>query len=240
MVKKYLGQNWLNNNQICQEIAQLVDSKVTDHIVEIGGGRGAITKHLKKLTYYKLSVVEIDQDLITNHLLNLAINVVHDDVLKLDFDQFDGPMIICGNLPYYITSQLLLKLCLWQSQIIKGVFLIADEQAKSIVLGKNKLGIKLQYFFDISYKFKVSSLNFYPQPKIDGAVLVLKPKNRKLSLNKEIKLWQILDLAFQQKRKTLKNSLKSLVPVGYHHCLLSQRPDSCNLEDFFNLVTDLL
>tara|TARA_B100000925_G_scaffold130374_1_gene97550 strand:+ start:5439 stop:6191 length:753 start_codon:yes stop_codon:yes gene_type:complete len=212
--KKYLGQHFLNNEKIALSIVDLL-SKKTEHVVEIGPGMGKLTQHLIK-NDYKIQTIEIDKesvDYLKSHYKNLSI--INDDFLKINLAQkFSFKFSIIGNFPYNISSQILFKIFENKDQITEVVGMFQKEVAERIACKNGKkrgvLSVLIQTYYNVEYCFSVEPEMFNPPPKVNSGVIKLIRNERKdlKTINKKFK--QIVKMAFNQKRKTVKNSLKSL------------------------------
>jgi len=231
--KKYLGQHFLNNEKIALSIVDLL-SKKTEHVVEIGPGMGKLTQHLIK-NNYKIQTIEIDKesvDFLKSHYKNLSI--INDDFLKINLAQkFSFKFSIIGNFPYNISSQILFKIFENKDQITDVVGMFQKEVAERIACKNGKkrgvLSVLIQTYYNVEYCFSVEPEMFNPPPKVNSGVIKLIRNERKdlKTINKKFK--QIVKMAFNQKRKTVKNSLKSL-----------SLEKNKNIEDLLNLRAEQL
>lgn len=216
--KKRLGQNFLLDKNIIWKIIQTFDINPNDKIVEIGGGKGALTAELVKLTK-ELIVVEVDQELAKFLQNNFPdTKILTKDILECDFDKdfFDSPFRLIGNLPYYITSQIFFKVFDNRKNITDCLFMIQKEVADRLVATTNSkdygiLSVLTQYYADVKIEFSVSRNVFFPKPEVDSAVVSLKIKKNNFLDEVEERIFKhIVKTAFNQRRKTLKNSLQRL------------------------------
>lgn len=209
--KKYLGQNFLNKDTITKKIVSLLNVEKDDLVIEIGPGRGALTKHLKDLPC-KVLCIEVDTDMkdILSKYENDNLTVVYEDVLKYDFSKYNNNKVyIIGNLPYYITTPIiehLIKTLLPKEMI----FMVQKEVAHRLTSkpGNKEYGYMTVFVnqnYDVNYEFTVTKENFSPSPKVDSAIISFKKANDKKITNEYD---EFLKLCFHQKRKTLKNNLK--------------------------------
>jgi 16S rRNA (adenine1518-N6/adenine1519-N6)-dimethyltransferase len=213
--KKSLGQNFLINENVITNIVNLIDYNSDDLIIEIGPGRGALSKHLAKFNCSYIAI-EIDKDM-KEYLEPLNIEVIYEDILKIDLKDILNKykynrLFIIGNLPYYITSPILEKLVNLNIDIYKMIFMVQKEVALrySAKEGNKDFGymsLFLQYKYDVKKEFDVSKGNFSPIPKVDSSIIVLKQKQNNYNVDFN-KYTSFLKEAFQMKRKTLKNNLK--------------------------------
>ena len=240
--KKYLGQHFLNNEKIALNIVDLL-SKKTKHVVEIGPGMGILTQHLIK-NDYEIQAIEIDKesvDYLNSHYKNLSI--INDDFLKINLAQkFSFKFSIIGNFPYNISSQILFQIFENKDQITEVVGMFQKEVAERIACKKGKkrgiLSVLIQTYYNVEYCFSVEPEMFNPSPKVNSGVIKLVRNERKdlKTINKKFK--QIVKMAFNQKRKTVKNSLKSLSLEKNKKIedLLNLRAEQLTTDDFI-LIT---
>ena len=241
--RKRFGQNFLVDNQVINQIISTIAPKKDDNIIEIGPGQGALTFPLTEYLEH-LSVIEIDRDLITilEAQNNQKISIYNSDALAFDFNQFSKKLRIVGNLPYNISSPLLFHLLSYKDNIIDMTFMLQKEVVERIVASPGsksygRLSVVMQAFFDAELMFVVPKESFDPQPKIESAILYLKTKSAPLVQNLK-PLENIVKLAFSQRRKTLKNCLKSKLNQSQTKIDLSQRAEMLTLENFVTLMND--
>jgi 16S rRNA (adenine1518-N6/adenine1519-N6)-dimethyltransferase len=241
--RKRFGQNFLIDDQVINQIISTIAPKSDDSIVEIGPGKGALTFPLAEYLNY-LNVIEIDRDLIStlSSQNNKKITIFNADALDFDFNYFLKKIRIVGNLPYNISSPLLFHLLNYRENIIDMTFMLQKEVVERIVAPPGtktygRLSVVIQAFFDTELMFIVPKESFDPQPKIESAILYLKAKTTPLV--KELKpLEEIVKLAFSQRRKTLKNCLKSVLDQSQTDIDLSQRAEMLSLDNFVTLMND--
>ena len=241
--RKRFGQNFLVDNQVINQIISTIAPKKGDNIIEIGPGKGALTFPLAEYLEH-LSVIEIDRDLITilEAQNNQKISIYNSDALAFDFNQFSKKLRIVGNLPYNISSPLLFHLLSYKDNIIDMTFMLQKEVVERIVASPGsksygRLSVVMQAFFDAELMFVVPKESFDPQPKIESAILYLKTKSTPLVQNLK-PLENIVKLAFSQRRKTLKNCLKSKLNQSQTKIDLSQRAEMLTVENFVTLMND--
>lgn len=217
--KKSLGQIFLQDENIIQKIVQLANIKKEDTVVEIGPGLGALTRHLLRKSD-NVNVVEYDSSIIDS-LLNNCLSygepkVFNADFLKFDINQISGGKLkLIGNLPYNISSPILFKIIDHQDQIVDAHFMLQKEMVDRISSKPNtkvygRISVILQYHFECSNILKVPPEVFHPQPKVDSAILRLKPRTDKPNLKDHKFFEKIVKQSFAQRRKTLHNNLKDI------------------------------
>ena len=241
--RKRFGQNFLVDDQIINRIISTINPKNNEIIVEIGPGKGALTlpilEHLNHL-----NVIEIDRDLVSllNSLQQDKLTIFEADALQFDFNQFPQKIRVIGNLPYNISSPLLFHLLDFREQIIDMTFMLQKEVVDRIVATHGnktygKLSVIMQAFFEVESMFVVPKESFEPQPKIESAILYLKTRTEPLVKNLK-PLEEIVKVAFSQRRKTLKNCLKSIINQSQTEIDLSQRAEMLSIENFITLMND--
>ncbi|MBR9915983.1 MAG: 16S rRNA (adenine(1518)-N(6)/adenine(1519)-N(6))-dimethyltransferase RsmA, partial [Algicola sp.] len=216
--KKHLGQHFLTDESVAKNIADTLSLKNYKHVLEIGPGMGVLTKYLleKPITTH---VIEIDTESVAYlkaHYLNLADRVYEEDFLKYDLSEiFKGePFAIIGNFPYNISTQIVFKTLEMREHIPEFSGMFQKEVAERICSKEGSkvygiLSVLVQAFYDAEYLFTVPPSVFNPPPKIDSGVLLLKRKtNYTLACDEQL-FFRVVKTAFQQRRKTLRNSLKT-------------------------------
>lgn len=211
--KKALGQNFLNNDTIIIKIVSLFNCENNDLILEIGPGRGALSKYLQDKG--RLICIEIDKDM-APFLDKINASIIYDDILQANLSNilsnytYDNLYVI-GNLPYYITSPIIEKVILSNINAQKMVFMVQKEVAErfSAKPGTKEYGymtIFINHYYDVNYEFTVSKNDFIPVPKVDSAIITLNKKNPE---DIPDSFWDFLKECFKHKRKTLKNNLSN-------------------------------
>jgi len=249
---KRFGQNYITDKNILLKIISEFNPHFNDNIVEIGPGRGALTKLLSERVK-KLNSVEIDTRVIDD-LKNIShnLNILNEDFLKTDLHQFykKGKKIrIIGNIPYNITSGIFFKLIENNKIISDAVLMVQHEVGKRItgVKGTKNYGIFsviVNYFCDVSYCFKISRNVFQPKPKVDSAILHLKFKSLKEKEQIQKTFIKVVKASFGNRRKMLKNSLSNSIfgNFDFSKCGidLSQRAEDLDIKDFIQLSKFIL
>ena len=241
--RKRFGQNFLVDNQIVNRIIATISPKKSDNIVEIGPGMGALTFPLLEHLDH-LSVIEIDRDLISFLKLNKQdkLTIYEADALKFDYGQISNNLRIVGNLPYNISSPLLFHLLSSKNQIIDMTFMLQKEVADRIIANHGnktygRLSVMMQTFFEVELMFTVPKESFNPKPKIESSIIYLKTRAKPLTENTKL-LEKIVKVSFSQRRKTLKNCLKSILSQDQTEIDLSRRAEMLSIENFITLMKD--
>ncbi|MGA9295072.1 MAG: 16S rRNA (adenine(1518)-N(6)/adenine(1519)-N(6))-dimethyltransferase RsmA [Ignavibacteriaceae bacterium] len=250
---KRFGQNYLNDQNILNNIVKEINPNVNDNLLEIGPGLGSLTEKL--LNYIpNLTAVEIDKRVIEN-LSNKfpQINLINDDFLNLDLQKLinnsQNKLRIIGNIPYNLTSSIIFKMIENNSIISDSVIMVQTEVAKRMAAGKGTkdygiLSILLNYFSEIKHCFRVSPNVFYPKPKVFSSVIHIYFKELSESKEEQRLFIKIVKAAFGNRRKTLKNSFEnSLSSVGLENIdfesagiNLSLRAEQLTADDFKKLT----
>lgn len=251
--KKRFGQNFLHDRAMIDKIVRNITPKETDILVEIGPGRGAISFPLLA-SGCRLEAVEIDKDLIPGLLETCPapdrFHLHNADALTFDFSTIADSFRLVGNLPYNISTPLLFHLMNFTSHIIDIHVMLQREVVDRIVAKPNnktygRLSVMLQYYCDVERLFLIPPGVFDPVPKIDSALLRLVPKkNRPLNAEQEKHLEEIVKLAFGQRRKTLRNNLKTILnDKQWTNEIISidpqQRAENLSVENFVELTKEI-
>ena len=220
---KALGQNFLINPSVCPRMAELSGACEGVGVIEIGPGIGVLTNELCQLAD-KVVAVELDKRLIPVLGETLAeydnVKVINADVLELDLnklieDEFSGmEVVICANLPYYITSPVIMKLLEDKLPITAITVMVQKEAAQRICapVGSRESGavtVSVNYYAEPSLQFHVSAGSFMPAPKVDSAVIRLDVRKEPPVITDEEKFFRVVKAAFSQRRKVISNSLSS-------------------------------
>lgn len=245
--KKHLGQHFLTDTNIAQKIADSLDYNATDKVLEIGPGMGVLTQFLlerAKETY----VIEIDTesvDYLKTHYTSLENHIIAQDFLKFDLNLvFNGaPFSIIGNFPYNISSQIVFKTLEMRAQIPQFAGMFQKEVAMRICAKEGSkvygiLSVLTQAFYTADYLFTVPPGVFNPPPKVDSGVLRLTRKSPLQLDCDEVLFFKVVKTAFNQRRKTLRNSLKSfnLSDNLKANTIFDQRPEQLSVSQFINLT----
>ncbi|OBQ57112.1 16S rRNA (adenine(1518)-N(6)/adenine(1519)-N(6))-dimethyltransferase RsmA [Tamlana sp. s12] len=245
--KKHLGQHFLNDESVAEKIANTLTLERYKTVLEIGPGMGVLTKYLlkKDLTTY---VIEIDTESVAYlqaNYLNLAPRIIEKDFLKFDLnDVFKGePFAIIGNFPYNISTQIVFKTLEMRDQIPEFSGMFQKEVAQRICSKEGSkvygiLSVLTQAFYHAEYLFTVPPNVFNPPPKVDSGVLRLIRKENYTLLCDEKLFFKTVKTAFQQRRKTLRNSLKTfnISDNLKANPIFGQRPEQLRVEDFIALT----
>jgi 16S rRNA (adenine1518-N6/adenine1519-N6)-dimethyltransferase len=219
IAKKKFGQNFLKDNSIIHAIIQSINPLPDDLIIEIGPGLGALTKLLLEKSNHLLAI-ELDRDIVSwmeNKYPKKNITIFNEDILNFNFDQFDQKIRIVGNLPYNISTPILFK-CIDNIRNIKDLhFMLQKEVVDRMIATPSsceygRLSVMLQYYFAMEHLLHVPKESFDPEPKVESSFVRLIPyEHYPFVANNIERFGMIVKEAFSQRRKTIRNTLKSFV-----------------------------
>ncbi|MHA7832152.1 MAG: 16S rRNA (adenine(1518)-N(6)/adenine(1519)-N(6))-dimethyltransferase RsmA [Flagellimonas sp.] len=254
--KKHLGQHFLKDESVAEKIAQTLSLEGYSNVIEIGPGMGVLTKHLLQRDL-DLVAMDLDEESIVylNHSFplehadilksNNRLNIIEADFLKFDLTQLygDKQFAITGNFPYNISSQIVFKMLEMRHQVPEFSGMFQKEVAKRICEGPGSktygiLSVFVQAYYDAEYLFTVPPDVFDPPPKVDSGVLRLTRK-KELNLPCDERLFfKVVKTAFNQRRKTIRNSLKvfNLSDNLKEDTIFDQRPEQLSVADFVMLT----
>ncbi len=247
--KKFLGQHFLTDLSVAERIADTLKDYVGTPVLEVGPGMGVLTQYLLAKGH-DLKVVELDResvDYLHAHFPELEGKVIGEDFLQLDLaSMYSGQFCIIGNYPYNISSQIFFKVLDYRDQVVCCSGMLQKEVAERIAAGPGSktygiLSVLLQAWYDIEYLFTVSEHVFNPPPKVKSGVIRLVRNNvRELGCD-EAMFKSIVKISFGQRRKTLRNSLRSLAknPEVLADEIFNKRPEQLSVAEFIRL-TNLL
>jgi 16S rRNA (adenine1518-N6/adenine1519-N6)-dimethyltransferase len=245
--KKHLGQHFLHDENIASKISDSLSLDGYNNVLEIGPGMGILTKYLIEKP---INVIAMDFDSHSVTFLNENfhdpnLQILEADFLKYDLTQLfgDAPFAIIGNFPYNISTQIVFKMLEWRHHIPEFAGMFQKEVAKRICEKEGSktygiLSVLTQAFYNVEYLFTVHPGVFKPPPKVDSGVLRLRRK-KDISLPCDEKmLYKVVKTAFQQRRKTLRNSLKTmqLSDKLKEDVIFGQRPEQLSVQEFIVLT----
>lgn len=249
--KKALGQHFLNDLSVARRISDTLDDCKGLPVLEIGPGMGVLTQFLLQAhSAENLTLAEIDTESVEwlkSHLPSPQPRIVEGDFLQMDADElFPGDTKFCviGNYPYNISSQIFFKVLDWRDRIPCCSGMLQREVARRLAAGPGSrergiLSVLLQAWYDIDYLFTVDEGVFSPPPKVKSGVIKMR-RNGVTDLGvKESDFRTVVKTAFGQRRKTLRNALKPLLPAGMSldgDPLATLRPEALSVEDFILLT----
>ena len=245
-----MGQHFLKDFSVAERIADVLSPFPDLPVLEIGPGTGVLTQFLLK-NNRDLTVVELDKESViylNNHYPALENRIIEADFLKLDLnDLFPGNFCVIGNYPYNISSQIFFKVLDYKDKILCCAGMLQKEPAERMASGPGKkaygiISVLLQAWYDIEYLFTVEPDVFDPPPKVKSAVIRI-TRNARTALGcDEILFKTVVKTAFNQRRKTLRNSLKALVgedDAVFDLPVFGCRPEQLSVEEFVELTNQI-
>ena len=237
-IRKKWGQNFLIDPNIIRKIISVLNPDKKQTILEIGPGKGALTKILSIMDL-NVHAVEIDP-MLCDYLRYKKLNnlkIYNEDILKFDLSVIPKNYMIIGNLPYNISTPILFKF-LENKGWNKMVVMLQKEVAERIVSSHGnkkygKISIMMQSFFDVNLEFNIPKTVFNPQPKIISSLLVIKPKKNIHTEYKKIKI--IVENAFKHRRKKLAHNLKNIIEENEYNKIKDKRAEQLSVADYQKL-----
>ena len=239
-----MGQHFLIDESVTKRIVASLKELSFNQLLEIGPGGGALTKYLVGLPGVDLKCVEVDDEKVQwlkKQFPQLEHRIIHKDFLEME-KPFEGPFTIIGNFPYNISTQILFKVLEWKDDIqsVTGMFQ-KEVAARTAASEGNKvygvLSVLIQGFFRVQYLFEVEEQAFNPPPKVKSAVIRLLPREAPLKMKSQRSFFVLVKTAFNQRRKTLRNAVKSLFDAEVlKDPLFNQRAEQLSVEAFGELT----
>lgn len=246
--RKRFGQNFLQNQHVIDDILRAINPQAEDNILEIGPGLGALTQPLLRKVN-QLTAVEIDTDL-QHYLSELPIakgklRLIGADALTIDYSEFGQNLRVVGNLPYNISTPILIRLLKFIPYIEDMYFMLQKEVVDRMAAGPGtkaygRLSVMLQYHCEVEHLFDVPPEAFDPQPKVDSAIVRLIPyRNSPFEAVPVEDLERLVATAFGMRRKTLTNNLKGVVSLAQLNDLGiegGKRPEQISVSEYVQLA----
>jgi 16S rRNA (adenine1518-N6/adenine1519-N6)-dimethyltransferase len=253
--KKFLGQNFLVDPHVQNKMMDAFQLDPLETVLEIGPGKGALTKriypHVKKVIAVETDRLLVEE--LRQVFKNTNVEIIHEDFLKFDLGKLPGPVKVIGNLPYYITTPIIEKIFEYPGLCQRFFMTVQWEFGQRLKAAPNTKAYGsftcfVQYHADVHMYFKIKNTAFSPRPKVDSCFLELKFHDANLSpgMDKE-RLFQVIRQAFQQRRKTIENSLsklfnKELLRQAFQTAGFSGqlRAENLTLKDYIKLTQALI
>lgn len=245
--KKYLGQHFLKDTNIARKITDSLQP-LTQEVLEIGPGMGVLTRQLFSKPEFSVIAIDVDKESIEylhGEFPEYKEKIIYGDFLKMDIKNiYSTPFSIIGNLPYNISSQIFFKVIENRELVRQVVCMIQKEVAERISAPSGSktygiLSVFLQTYYDIEYLFTVHEQVFDPPPKVKSAVIRMIRNQRSSLPCQEGLFFTVVKTSFNQRRKTLRNSLKAILPEGFESEKLALRPEQLNVNDFISLCQEI-
>lgn len=243
-LKKSLGQHFLKDESVCKQIVAALQQDAFTQLLEVGPGGGALTKYLLPLPGISFRAVELDDEKVAYLEKTYPViqgKIIHQSILDIDAP-FEGVFTVVGNFPYNISSQILFKVLDWKEQVPVMIGMFQKEVAERVVSKPGSkvygiLSVLVQVFYEVEYLFDVPPESFNPPPKVMSGVIRLKRKSILQPMKSERALFTLVKAAFNQRRKMLRNSLKSLFEEEFlKDPLFDKRAEQLGIEQFAALT----
>jgi 16S rRNA (adenine1518-N6/adenine1519-N6)-dimethyltransferase len=243
-LKKSLGQHFLKDDAIIAKIMDALQSHPVERLLEVGPGAGALTSSLIKLPGVSFLAVELDKEKVAyleKKYPELSGKIITASILDVE-PPFTENFTLIGNFPYNISSQILFKVLDWKDQVpvVIGMFQKEVAERAASAPGTKAYGVLsalVQAYYDVSYLFEVPPEAFNPSPKVMSAVIRLTRRKTPLVVKSERAYWVLVKLAFNQRRKTLRNALKAqFEPAVLEEAMFSKRAEQLSIEEFAALT----
>lgn len=243
-LKKSLGQHFLKDEQICKMIVAALQEDTFERLVEVGPGGGALTKFLLPLSDVEFKAVELDDEKVAylEHTYPaIKGKIIHKSILDIEAP-FSEAFTVVGNFPYNISSQILFKVLEWKELVPVMIGMFQKEVALRIVSQPGTrvygiLSVLVQAFYEVDYLFDVPPGSFNPPPKVMSGMIRLKRKAMAIPMKSERSLFTLVKAAFNQRRKMLRNALKSLFDEEIlKDELFNKRAEQLTIEQFAALT----
>ena len=248
--KKKWGQNFLVDNNLLEKIIKTINIKDTEHVLEIGPGQGALSEKLVEVAK-SLSMVEIDPDLIERlkvHEKLSGLTIINQDILKVDLESLsiDSPVVV-GNIPYNITSPIIFWLIDHFDHWNRAYLMVQKEVAQRLTatIGTkdySRVTVMTSLFFNIEICFSISPNVFLPKPKVQSAFISITKRSDFDQKNVNVKKFsQVVRMAFNQRRKMLRNSLSTLT-INSDKCNIdfTRRPEQLTVDEFIDISNNII
>lgn len=243
-LKKSLGQHFLTDKNIIQKIIGVLQKTPFTNLLEVGPGAGALTDHLIKIPDINFRAVEIDTEKV-QYLVNkyplLKEKIIVDDILNIG-PPFDEDFTVIGNFPYNISTQIVFKVIDWQQQVPFVIGMFQKEVAERIASKHGSkvygvISVLTQYYYAVDYLFDVPKESFNPPPKITSGVIKLSKLKSHFPVKSDRAFKLLVKTAFNQRRKTMRNAVKSLfIPEHLTDDIFNRRAETLSVEEFAKLT----
>ena len=247
-LKKSLGQHFLKDELVIKKIVDAVRQHPFNNLLEVGPGGGALTKHLIKIPGINFKAIELDEEKVSfliKTFPELNNKIIHKSFLESD-PPFEEPFTVIGNFPYNISTQILFKILEWNNMVPTVIGMFQKEVAERIASKEgNKvygvISVLIQYYFKVEYLFDVGNECFTPQPKVKSGVIRLRAVEKRLPVKSDRAFRVLVKTAFNQRRKTLRNAVKSLFTQDIlQDELFARRAETLSIQEFAALTFKMI
>ncbi|MBC7651269.1 MAG: ribosomal RNA small subunit methyltransferase A, partial [Deinococcales bacterium] len=243
-LKKSLGQHFLKDDNICKQIVAALQQQPFTNLVEVGPGAGALTKYLLQINNINFKAVELDDEKVV--YLNKTFPAMKGNIINEDFLTISAPFAdnftVIGNFPYNISSQILFKILDWKDQVPVVIGMFQKEVAQRVAAKEGSkvygiISILIQAYYSVEYLFDVPPESFNPPPKVMSGVIRLTRKQETLVVKSEKEFILLVKMAFNQRRKMLRNAVKGLFNADVlADAFFNQRAEQISIEQFAALT----
>ena len=243
-LKKSLGQHFLKDEEVILRIIHSLKEMPFKNLLEVGPGGGALTKHLVKIKDIHFKAVELDDEKSVSLLKtfpSLEGHLFNESILDME-RPFDEPFTIIGNFPYNISTQILFKVLDWREYVPVMIGMFQKEVAERAASKEGSkvygvLSVLVQYYYHVEYLFSVGSKSFIPPPKVESGVIRLTARESLYPVKSEKAFKLLVKTAFNQRRKTLRNGLKSMMTKEtLEDKLFDRRAETLSVKEFADLT----
>ena len=247
-LKKSLGQHFLKDELVIKKIVDALNQHLFKNLLEVGPGGGALTKYLIKLPSINFKAVELDEEKVSFLLKTyptLADKLIHESFL-LSQPPFEEPFTVVGNFPYNISTQILFKILDWNNLVPTVIGMFQKEVAERIASKEGSkvygvISVLIQYYYKVEYLFDVGNECFTPQPKVKSGVIRLNAVNERLPVKSDRAFKVLVKTAFNQRRKTMRNAVKSLFTQEIlQDELFARRAETLSVAEFAALTFKMI
>ncbi len=243
-LKKSLGQHFLKDEEVILRIIHSLKEIPFKNLLEVGPGGGALTKHLVKIKDINFKAVELDDEKSASLLKtfpSLKDHLFNESILDMQ-RPFDEPFTIIGNFPYNISTQILFKVLEWKDYVPVMIGMFQKEVAERTASKEGSkvygvLSVLVQYYYNVEYLFSVGKKSFIPPPKVESGVIRLTARESLYPVKSEKAFKLLVKTAFNQRRKTLRNGLKSIMTKEtLEDKLFDRRAETLSVKEFADLT----
>lgn len=243
-LKKSLGQHFLRDENICRKIVEALKQQSFNRLLEVGPGGGALTKYLYDWYGVDFKAVELDREKVEyleTTYPSLKGKLIHQSFLEID-PPFTEPFTLVGNFPYNISTQILFKVLEWEGQVERLIGMFQKEVAQRVAAPSGSkvygvISVLIQTFYEVDYLFDVPPGCFNPPPKVMSGVIAMVPRASLPVMTGRKDFFLLVKTAFNQRRKTLRNAVKSLFPEDVlQEPVFQKRAEQLTVEDFAALT----
>lgn len=243
-LKKSLGQHFLHDQRMIERILDTLRSESFTRLLEVGPGGGALTASLLQLPGIDFKAVELDDEKVTYLLArfpSLQGKLIHQDFLGME-PPFNESFVVIGNFPYNISTQILFRILDWREQVPVVIGMFQKEVAERAASREGSkvygvLSVLIQAYYEVEYLFDVPPGCFNPPPKVMSGVIRLRRRDAPVNVSSPRAFTMLVKTAFNQRRKTLRNAVKSLFPPPVlQDPLFDKRAEALSVADFAALT----